>query len=61
MKTRFGGESGYISAKFRRTFKPSESVLETKKLFNSTCRSIQVFKLLHNANCDGLTFLTALV
>ena len=51
----------HISAKFRRTFKPSESVLETKKLFNSTCRSIQVFKLLQNANCDGLTFLTALV
>ena len=43
----------------------SDSVLETKKLqaevLNSTCRNIQVFKLLQNVNFDGLTFLTALV
>ena len=43
----------------------SDSVLETKKLqaevLNSTCRNIQVFKLLQNGNFDGLTFLTALV
>ena len=43
----------------------SDSVLETKKLLaevlNSTCRNIQVFKLLQNVNFDGLTLLTALV
>ena len=43
----------------------SDSVLETKKLqaevLDSTCRNIQVFKLLQNVNFDGLTFLTALV
>ena len=30
-------------------------------MLNSTCRTIQVFKLLQNVNFDGLTFLTALV
>ena len=36
---------------------PSDSVLETKKLqaevLSTTCRTIQVFKLLQNVNCDG--------
>ena len=54
------------SAEFRWTLiLLSDSVLQTKKLqakvWNSTCRTISVCKLLQNVNFDDLTFLTALV